>query len=529
MTTARLVGPPALTAEPSLLGWLVEREGDERPWLLFQQATQPDVLRFGDVAPLARRWAKALADAGVTRGDRVAVFFPNSRDFVGAFFGTQWLGATAVPVPWPATSLAADLPAGAKLLLETCRARVVCGPPRVEGNGWTVVAAPAETEWRERPTEGDAAFIQFSSGSTGRPRGAVIGPRAAALSALAMAEGLALTSRDVGVSWLPFFHDMGLVGVMLSSLAAGFPVHVLQPGEFLLRPSRWLELCSRVGATMTVAPNFAYELVLRRVREPKGLDLSPLRSMLNGSEPVHRATIERFEAAFAPLGLRRGAVLPVYGLAENVLGVTFQAQGAPDADLPLDARAVPSVGTPLRGLEVAVRDDAGAIVAEGQEGEVSVRGPTLMSGYFDDAESTARALRDGWLFTGDRGVVRGGRLYLTGREKELIIKMGRKFHPADIERIVADVADPPPNGVVAFSVDDSATHQEALVVVVEQRRASETGLVDRIRGRVSAELGVMVDRVELVGAGALPRTTSGKLRRKECTARYASAEPRGTP
>jgi acyl-CoA synthetase (AMP-forming)/AMP-acid ligase II len=521
MGRAHVVGPPATTAHPSLLGWLRAHEGDERPWLVFEQAT----VRFCDAAPLARRWAKALADAGVTAGDRVAIFFPNSPDFVGAFFGTQWLGATAVPVPWPATSLAADLPPGAKLLLETCRAKVVCGPERVAGHGWEVRSTPADVEWSGAPVEGPAAFIQFSSGSTGRPRGAVIGPRAAALSALAMAEGLALTRDDVGVSWLPFFHDMGLVGVMLSSLAAGFPVHVLQPGEFLLRPSRWLELCSKARATMTVAPNFAYELVLRRVRAPKDLELSALRSMLNGSEPVHRATIERFEAAFAPFGLRKGAVLPVYGLAENVLGVTFQAQGAPDADLPLDGRAVPSVGTPLRGLEVAVRDEAGAIVEEGVEGEVTVKGPTLMSGYFDDAESTAKALRDGWLHTGDRGVLRGGRLHLTGREKELIIKMGRKFHPADIERIVAEVADPPPNGVVAFSVDDAATNQEALVVVVEQRRASETGLVDRIRGKVSAELGVMVDRVELVGAGALPRTTSGKLRRKECTARFAKPTP----
>ncbi|MBE2252892.1 MAG: AMP-binding protein [Myxococcus sp.] len=524
MARAWVVGPPAASSgRASLLDWLASGANDERPWLTFHQGIETDVLRFCDAAPLARRWAKALEDAGVGAGDRVAVFFPNGRDFVGAFFGAQWVGATAVPVPWPATSLAADLPASAKLLLEACRAKVVCAPPRAEGIGWPILSLPADVETTTPAREGEAAFLQFSSGSTGAPRGAVISPRAAALSALGMAEGLSLGPLDVGVSWLPFFHDMGLVGVVLTSLAANFPVHVLQPGEFLLRPSRWLELASRVQATMTVAPNFAYELVLRRVRAPKELDLSRLRAMLNGSEPVHRATIERFEAAYAPFGLRPGAVLPVYGLAENVLGVSFQGPGATDEDLRLDGRVVPSVGAPLRGLEVAVRDEAGAIVDEGVEGEVTVRGPTLMTGYFDDEAATARALRDGWLFTGDRGVLLGGRLYLTGREKELIIKLGRKFHPADVERIVADVADPPPNGVVAFSVDDHETHQESLVVVVEQRRASEEGLVDRIRGRVSAELGVMVDRVELVGAGALPRTTSGKLRRKECTARFSGA------
>lgn len=526
MGQAILVGPEA---EPigraSLLDWLVDAETDERPWLSFHQGSEVHQFRFADAAPLARRWARALAEQGVGAGDRVAVFFPNGPDFIAAFFGAQWLGATAIPVPWPATSLAADLPASAKTLLETCRAKVVCAPARAQGLGWPVVSAPSVDAIDGEPREGDAAFIQFSSGSTGRPRGAVISARAASLSALAMADGLGLGARDVGVSWLPFFHDMGLVGVVLTSLAARFHVHVLHPGEFLLRPSRWLEVASRVHATMTVAPNFAFELVLRRVRAPKDLELSSLRAMLNGSEPVHRATIERFEAAYAPFGLRRGAVLPVYGLAENVLGVTFQAPGAMDQDLALDGRLVPSVGTPLRGLEVAIRDGAGAVVEEDIEGEVTVRGPTLMSGYFDDEVSTSRALRDGWLFTGDRGVVRGGRLFLTGRDKELIIKMGRKFHPADVERIVADVADPPPNGVVAFSEEDVAQHQESLVVVVEQRRTAEAGLLDRIRGRVSAELGVMVDRIELVGAGALPRTTSGKLRRKECTARY-SGSPR---
>ncbi len=520
MTKALLDGAPAPSGSPSMMEWLASSSHDARPWLVFGA----DVLRFDEVESLARRWAARLAECGVGIGDRVAVFFPNGRDFVGAFFGSQWLGAAAVPVPWPATSLAADLPAGAKLLLEACQAKVVCAPEAAKGVGLPLCSAPAEQPIDGAPLEGPVAFIQFSSGSTGRPRGAMIAPRAAALSALAMAEGLALTSNDVGVSWLPFFHDMGLVGVMLTSLAARFTVHVMQPGEFLLRPSKWLEACSKVKATLTVAPNFAFELVLRRVK-PKDLELSSLRSMLDGSEPVHRATIERFESTFAACGLRRGVVRPVYGLAENVLGVTFQAEGSPDADVSLDSRVVPSVGTPLRGVSVAVRDPSGEVVEENVEGEVCVHGPMVMSGYFEDAVSTVRALRDGWLFTGDRGLVRDGRLYLTGREKELIIKMGRKFHPADIERVVAEVADPPPNGVVAFSVDDSTTNQEALVVVVEQRRTTPEGLVDRIRGRVSAELGVMVDRVELVGAGALPRTTSGKLRRKECSARYARATP----
>lgn len=523
MKPALLVGP-AIGEEPTtLVTWLLGASADERPWLVFHRSGQQEVLRFCDAEPLARRWAAALEGAGVAKGDRVAVFFPNGVDFIGAFLGAQWLGAAAVPVPWPATALVSDLPDSALRLLDACRPKVVCASRPIDGH--LVLHAPAATPCGAAPVAGPVAFLQYSSGSTGRPRGAVISPTAAACSAVAMVQALELNALDVGVSWLPFFHDMGLVGVVLTSLAARYPVHVLQPGEFLLRPSRWLELASAVRATMTVAPNFAYELVLRRVKPSESHDLSAMRAMLNGSEPVHRATLERFERCWSSVGLRAGAVLPVYGLAENVLGVTFQPLGAPDPDLRLDARVVPSAGRPLAGVSVAIRDEAGSVLPEGREGDLWVRSPMLMAGYFEDEASTASALRDGWLRTGDRGVVQHERLYLTGREKELVIKLGRKFHPSDIERIVAEVADPPPNGVMAFSVEGTGARQEALVVVVEQRREPQAGLVERIRGRVSAELGVLVDRVELVGAGALPRTTSGKLQRREALGRFGGATP----
>jgi acyl-CoA synthetase (AMP-forming)/AMP-acid ligase II len=522
-------GAPASWPDRTLLTLLLEAESVQRPWLTFHGDSRCDELRFDEAVRLARRWARALDAAGVGAGDQVALFLPNSADFVGAFFGAQWLGACAVPVPWPASALSTTLPPGAQALLDACGARVVCGPRGLDVAGRVMLSAPADTPIETPPFEGRVAFLQYSSGSTGRPRGAVISPRAAAFSAMAMADALELTHVDVGVSWLPFFHDMGLVGVVLTSLAARFRVHVLAPGAFLLRPARWLELVSHVRATMTVAPNFAYELVLRRVPlpgrsstaagAPARLDLSSVRAMLNGSEPVHRSTVSRFEQAWAVAGLRAGVIRPVYGLAENVLGVAF-GEGGDRADLEFEGRVIPSVGRPLRGLEVAVRDERGEVVEDGVEGTIAVRGPTLMRGYFDDAEHTARTLVEGWLLTGDRGVMRDGRLFITGRDKELIIKAGRKFHPADIERVVAEIADPPPNGVVAFAVTDEARAQESLVVVVEQRRAVPEGLIERIRGRVSTELGVMVDRVELVGAGALPRTTSGKLRRAECSARF---------
>ncbi len=515
----------------TLRGALAARGHDQRPWLAFQRGTAaPEVLTFAAADALALRWARVLRLSGVGAGDRVALLLPNGPDFIGAFFGAQQLGATPVPLPWPVVAMGPlALPRGAEAILAVASPRVLVAPGPVEACPVPVVTAVALGREPQRAGEEEAslaqapgpAFIQFTSGSTGRPRGVIVSQRAAVHSASAMAQALGLTSADVGVSWLPFFHDMGLVGVVLASLLAGFPVHVLTPAEFLLRPRRWLELLSATRATITVAPNFAFDLALRRARAVfPTIDLSALRFALNGSEPVLRATLDAFEAAGAEAGLRRGAVLPVYGLAENALGVTFQSEGSPDLDRRVDERQVPSVGVPLPGMEVAIRRPDGALASEGEQGEVTVRGPSLMDGYLGDAEGTARALRDGWLWTGDRGLVAQGRLHLTGREKDLVIKAGRKFHPADIEQVVATLVDAPPNGVAAFSVLREASGGEELVVVVELRRRPIGDVASRIRGRLSEVLGVMADRIELVGAGDLPRTTSGKLRRAECIARF---------
>ncbi len=536
---AQLFGAPAgpLPAE-TLRAALDARVNDARPWLIFQRgAGTPLTLTFADAAQLARRWAQALRSAGVRAGDRVALLLPNGPDFIGAFFGVQQICATPVPLPWPVVSMGPlVLPAGAAAVLAIAEPRVLVAPTAIEACPVPVLTPDAavsgvgeQAEPQPSSSVGvDAAlvapaFIQFTSGSTGRPRGAIVSQRAAVHSAWAMGQALRLSTDDIGVSWLPFFHDMGLVGVVLSSLLAGFPVHVLTPAEFLLRPRRWLELLSSTRATITVAPNFAFDLVLRRARTLfPSLDLSALRFALNGSEPVLRATLAAFATAGAEAKLRSGAVLPVYGLAENALGVTFQAEGAPDADAPLDGRNVPSVGVPLPGMDVAVRRADGSLAQVGEEGEVTVKGAALMDGYLGDAEGTARALRAGWLWTGDRGLIVNGRLHLTGREKELVIKAGRKFHPADIEQVVATLVDAPPNGVVAFSVLRESAGGEELVIVAELRRRPTGDLVSQIRGKLSETLGVMADRIELVGAGDLPRTTSGKLRRAECIARYGA-------
>jgi acyl-CoA synthetase (AMP-forming)/AMP-acid ligase II len=340
-----------------------------------------------------------------------------------------------------------------------------------------------------------------------------------------MAEALDLGRSDVGVSWLPFFHDMGLVGVLLSSLAARFSVHILRPSEFLFRPRRWLEVLSAARATITAGPNFGYELVTRRVRETTGLDLSSVRHALNGSEPVHRQTMSAFSLRFAEVGFRAEAFRPAYGLAENTLGVSFAS--AADPDLRWRERLLTSVGRPIRGVQVRVAGPTGEELPADVEGEIQVAGETVMSGYFAAPEATAEVFSSGWLRTGDLGIRSQGLLYVTGRLKELVIKAGQKFHPYDIERIVGDVLDVTPNGVAAFSRPSASLGTEELVVLAELRRQPVTDehaiLLQRIRGRLLEDLGVRLDRLALVSAGVLPRTTSGKLRRAECAERFGAA------
>jgi acyl-CoA synthetase (AMP-forming)/AMP-acid ligase II len=510
---------PELSAFPASTLWSALGTEDA-PWLTFHTGrTRQDWTRRA-LRERASGWAGAFRRAGVHRGAHVGVLWPNEVDFVAAFFGAQAAGAVPVPLPWPVTEGAPERQLDAlQPVLSRARLSVLATTPAFAAVDWGVRCVTAPAEPVEALAPGDVAFLQFTSGSTGDPRGAVISQRAALASAVGMAQALGLGPGDVGVSWLPFFHDMGLVGVLLTSLVARFPVHVLRPGEFLFRPRRWLELASETKASLLVGPNFAWELATRRV-PPEGLDLSAVRCALNGSEPVHRSTLDGFSARFAAAGFRAEAQLPVYGLAEATLGVAFSRPGEARGDLSIDGRQVPSVGALVPGVELCLRDAEGRLVPEGAQGEVCVRGPTVMDGYFEHPEATAQALRDGWLHTGDLGVWRDGALYIVGREKELVIQAGRKFHPADIERVVAGMVDTTPNGVAAVSRPDATQGSEALLVLVELRRLSRPPDPVHIRGELLRVLGVRADRVEFVPAGTLPRTTSGKVKRRAAAARF---------
>ena len=492
----------------TLIEALEQRCAVDVPWLTFHHGASVFRASTGTVRQLARGWAAAFTRAGVQPGDRVGLWQPNSIDFVAAFFGALGAGAIAVPLAWPVAESATDqgLDRLAPLLRQAGIRHLAMPEGVADARRISGPEAPGRALRSGEP--GDAAFIQFTSGSTQTPRGAVINHRAALCNATALVNALGASSRDVGVSWLPLFHDMGLVGVLLTSLLGGFELHLLRPAEFLLHPKRWLELCGEVQATLTVAPDFGYAYAARRVPADAQLSLSSLRIALTGSEPIQQRTLDAFSARFGPSGFRPEAFHGAYGLAENTLAVAIGP--ALEASYTTSSgRVVPTVGRAVGDVEIAI--DA----REGEEGPIRVRSGSLMSGYFGAPEATAEVLRDGWLHTGDRGVRRDGRLFVTGRDKDLVIKAGRKFHPSEIEQVVASCVDTTPNGVAAFSIASRGDGEE-LVVVVEPRRVASEASEHAVKTAVVTELGVRVDRVEWVAPGALPRTSSGKLKRSEC-------------
>jgi len=494
-------GTPVPVEAATLLELLELRAGSRGPWLVFHHGHRVEAYSADDV--LRRAWMWGAGMRGLP-GARVGIWHPNSLDFVASFFGALGAGATPVPIAWPV--LEGDL-AGALERLDPVLARgelkAIAAPARTlliaKGPGWVTPRAAHGFDG-PRPTADAPAFIQFTSGSTGLPRGAVISQRAAVYNATALVKGLGLGPHDVGVSWVPFFHDMGLVGVMLASLVGGFTTHVLRPSEFLLHPWTWLDLIDSAQATLTVAPDFGYGFAVRRCRE-RNPHLSSLRCALTGSEPIHASTLTAFCDRFAPGGFHPEAFVGAYGLAENTLGVTVGPA--------LSGHRLPSVGAPLAGMDVAL---------DGPSSEICVRSPSLMTGYFEAPEETARALDGGWLRTGDLGRIEDGQLFVIGREKEVVIKAGQKFHPSQIEQLVATNVDAPPNGVAAFN-----NAADELVLVIEQRRAIDPVDTARVRALIVDRLGVRVDRVEWVPAGSLPRTTSGKLRRSACAEQFGGA------
>jgi 1-acyl-sn-glycerol-3-phosphate acyltransferase len=541
--------------------------------IFFEDEGESPALTFGEMLTGAERVAAELAHRGIGRGDSVAIMLPTSRDFFFAFAGTLLAGATPAPIypPFRADRIAEYAErqsailanAGARLLITFREAERVAKllKPRVsslEG----VVSARALIESRAAAPLGaqvhargeDLALLQYTSGSTGNPKGVTLTHANLLANIRAIGEAVALRSDDVGVSWLPLYHDMGLIGAWLMPLYFGLPVVVLSPVAFLSRPARWLRAFHRHRATVGAAPNFAYELAAAKTSDAdlEGLDLSSWRAALNGAEPVLPATLDRFAERFARCGFRRESLLPVYGLAEASLAVAFPPPGrGPRVDrvdrgvFERESRAVPSppgpadgdtgvisfvsVGSAIPRHEVRIANDRGEDADERVEGQLWFRGPSATRGYYRNDAATAalfpQGAAAGWVNSGDRAYRADGEIYITGRVKDIIIHAGHNLYPHEIEDVVAQVPGVRKGCVVAFGAADPSAGTERLVVVAETRERDQEArarIAQAITAQVSAAMGLPPDVVEIVSPNTIPKTSSGKLQRDATKRRFLS-------
>lgn len=545
-----------------LLDWLERAGRHPQGGLRFLDRNERETwFGWAEIRERAKAVAGGLISLGLRRGDRVALVFPTGIEFFESFFGTLLAGAVPVPL-YPPVRLGrmAEYLERTARMLERSGARLVLADSRVRRIlGQAVAAAKPDLGCRtvadlpkvaSEPVlvePSGLALVQFSSGTTVDPKPVALSHRAVAAQ-VGILNGFWRDTEELRhscVSWLPLYHDMGLIGCVFPALARDATLTLIGPELFVARPALWLRALSRYRATISPAPNFAYSLCVTRVSdaEMEGADLSGWRTALNGAESVAPSVLRAFCDRFACWGFRPEALTPVYGLSEAALAVTFS-----DLDRPFrtgrfdreglsreglareaeDGREIASVGRPVPGFRLRIVDEAGNGLPEGRVGRVWIEGPSLMDGYLGDPEATARALRDGWLDTGDLGFLQGGELFLTGRAKDVVILRGRNYAPDEIERAVDGIPGVREGCVVAASWLPEDAPGETLAVFVETSRRAAAAEIEALpeacRAAVLGATGLAADEVVLLKPGTLPRTSSGKLRRGETLRLHLAGE-----
>lgn len=479
------------------------------------------------------RFSAALTGAGMQPGDAVIVLLPHHPGLYGSFIGAMACGAVPSFMPLPSHKQDPDLywqeqralfaRIGARAVITTSAVIAECGD-RLQLGGVTVIDAdavlanePATVRWIELRRD-DVALLQHSSGTTGLKKGVALSHRAVLNQVDRYAETLGWRADEVVVSWLPLYHDMGLVATFLMTAISGGTLVAMDPFDWVARPSMQLDAIERFGGTRAWLPNFAFLHLARHADADKQWALSSMRSWVNCSEPCKAAAFDRFLERFAGSGVTPASLQVCYAMAETVFAVSH-AHGR--RGLTIDGQDVMSCGPVLEGTEVRIVRDDGSEAADGEAGEIAVRSESLFDGYHCLPGLTTERFRDGWFHTGDLGAICNGELIVTGRRDDLIVVCGRNYYAHHLEAIASETSGVAPGRVVAFRVfnDEAGTHD--IVVVAESDGTVEARLVERaVRQRVQAVAGLQVQRVRVVPRGSLIKTTSGKISRRHNAERF---------
>ncbi len=557
----RIVWPEQATTLIELLEHYVETRPDRPHLLMYDDGHESaSEITYAELYEQSLAVAHGLRAQGLEPGRSVAIMLPSSLGFFYAFFGTLLAGGVPVPIypPVRPSQLEDHLrrqvgilnTALAPLLITVPQALALARILRAQIPSLRAVvtvgglSGAPQSGALPRPRPQDLAFMQFTSGSTGIPKGVMLSHANLMANIRAIGQGAKATPDDVIVSWLPLYHDMGLIGGWFASMYHAIYLVAMSPLTFLSRPSRWLWDIHHHRGTISAAPNFAYELCSRRLddKDLEGLDLSSWRLALNGAETVNPATLKRFIDRFEPYGFRPESLLPVYGMAEATVGLAFP----PDRRRPLidriereafarrgeaipvevaqaDALEFVACGQPLPLHEVRIVDRTGHEVGERQEGVLEFRGPSTTSGYFRNPAETAKLFDGDWLDSGDRAYIAAGDIFITGRVKDIIIRAGRNIYPHQVEEVVGDIEGIRTGCVAVFGTGDPEAGTERLIVLAETRE-TDPEAIERLRvqidKRTTEVLAVPPDDVVLAAPHTVLKTSSGKIRRSACRGLY---------
>jgi acyl carrier protein len=535
------------------LEYHVERQPDRLTVFMYEDQREFP-LSYRALWDGAAGYAAGLARAGLQQGQMVAIMLPTCKEYLYSFYGVLLAGGVPVPLYPPArlTTIEDHMKRHVSILKSAAPSMMITIPEakplawllRAQVESLNLILVPADlnaaSEKNFSPIHskpGDTGFLQYTSGSTGSPKGVVLSHANLMANVRAMGAAVNANPGDVFVSWLPLYHDLGLIGANFASLVLGFPTVLMSPLAFLSRPASWMRAIHRHRGTMSGGPNFSFELCLRRIADEdmEGIDLSTWRFAFNAAEPVSPDTIVEFEKRFAKWGLHKNCLSPSYGLAESSVGVAITVPGTPWRADRLDRERftrtgeavettaenpspliVIGCGTPIPGHDIRVVDGAGLELPDRQEGLLQFRGPSSTSGYYRNPEATKTLFAGEWVNTGDRAYLSEGTLFLTGREKDIIIRGGRNISPYELEQAVGDLAGIRRGCVAVFGSKDAATGTERVVVLAEMRdkdASRDEDLKRMINDLSMTFIGAPADDIVLAPPGTVPKTSSGKIRR----------------